>query len=587
MAGRDSRIAGARQLAKLASARARYYLVERPIIIHRERADDEPVCDCGCDSPCAYGFVRREHLVVLFDATRGTRLKRTPSNAAKFDAYVAELEATGVLKRIWLPARLHEAQVAIFLDRKSRIRGAFGGNRSGKTQVLYECLVDEVIGDGGRGHKFLIVTPNLPFIFDIAIPKLIEGEVTNKRAPPLLPPELVAFCPPTPQHRKQYIEIIDGTRIWLKHASREGRNLKGINARSIFVDEGAEITHEINWTILAGRLLDTNGRMMVATTPVAGHWIKGQVFDRGHFYGEGYVPPERQDIALVELSCLQNPFLPPGSVRRHIESLGGEDDPRVKREVFGQWVTDGLMLWRHWEQRAMTFEGIVREPDYYGFVDITPKIVRQLFRDGRTDMIGAMDFNNYPMSLLICHVVCRRDDDQGDPRNWLLWVRDECVKRSSISEFPGYLKREAPRVRRLERDHFNGLCIVGDSNACYADTRVNQAGQGADADFLRREGFFVEPPAYSEHGNPKNPSIRDRINLLHELMATRRLLVHGSDCPKLLESINSQQAQNTGLPVKDSNTVSDRLSGPTDALGYLAYAIFGGPSVSPRGEAVW
>lgn len=568
-------------------ASARYFLVERPLLIHGPRpADSEAtLCKC-CGSACAVIEEEREHIAVLFDRLSGDRKRRTEDNAARFDAYVGKLERDGLLKRIYHPARVHRTGLDAFLDRTTKIIGAFGGNRSGKSTLAYEKLVDEWLLEGTRGAKLMVVAPTRDMLFQISLEKLVKGEVTNRKAEPLLPPELVQYYPKSPQAPNQFIMMADGTRILLAYASGKGDNIKGLSARFAVVDEGTAIRHEINWTIICNRMMDTGGRVIVATTPVAGHWLRAHVYDRGARYGQ-WTPPEAPSIRILELSCLNNPWIPQQAVEETIRDLGGPEDPRVKREVFGQWVTDGLMLWRHFSPGEHTFEGLRREADYYGLVDLTAKVVRSLFTEGATEWIGGMDFNNYPMSLLLCKVVCKPDADQSDPRQWILWVRDEMVKKTTIADFPDYLRWEGPKVRRMEKNAFAGLCIIGDANASYPDTRVNQLGKGADADFLIRAGFYVQPPAWTNLGEPKNPSIRDRVNLLHELMFTNRLRVHGSDCTKLMESILSQEAMNTGLPVKDPGKESDRLSGPTDALGYLAYAIFGGPSLAPAGEAVW
>jgi hypothetical protein len=563
---------------------ARYILVVRKLLIHGH-AESEGVCHC-CGSHCAAIEEERDHIVVLFDRLTGDRKRRTEENAQRFDAYLVKLEADRLVKTIHHPARVHRAGLEAFLDRTTKIIGAFGGNRSGKSTWAYEKLVDEWLLEGTRGAKFIVLAPTRDMLFSISLEKLVKGEVTNRKAEPLFPPELVSYFPTSPQAPNQFILLIDGSKILLAYGSGKGGNIKGLSGRFAVVDEGTEIRHEINWTILVNRMMDSRGRVVVATTPVAGHWLRTHVYDKGTRYGQ-WVAPGAPSIRIIELSCLNNPWIPQISVEETIRDLGGPDDPRVKREIFGQWVTDGIMLWRHFDTNRHAFEGLRREADYYGFVDLTPKAVRSLFDEGSTEWLGGMDFNNYPMSLLLCKVVCKPEADQSDPRNWILWVRDEMVKKTTIADFPDYLRWEGPKVRRMEKNAFAGLCIVGDANASYPDTRVNQLGKGADADFLIRAGFYVKPPAWTNTGEPKNPSIRDRVNLLHELMFTNRLKVHGSDCPKLMESILSQEAMNTGLPVKDPGKESDRLSGPTDALGYLAYAIFGGPSLAPAGEAVW
>jgi hypothetical protein len=95
------------------------------------------------------------------------------------------------------------------------------------------------------------------------------------------------------------------------------------------------------------------------------------------------------------------------------------------------------------------------------------------------------------------------------------------------------------------------------------------------AAIMKRNGFDCRPCSYGEGGRPKNPSRLDSISLVHMLMREGRLLIHADRCRELIHSFEAEECDARGLPTKVSGTASDRLSGPTDALRYLVWALFG------------
>ena len=553
----------------------RLILIDRPIYLHKRSTDDQ-MCRCGCESYCAVRVETQPHIKVLIDRVTGRRRVRRPHNCEAFDRLAEKAQ------RILMPVRCYPEQLAAIKDRSSKISYVGGGNRSGKSETGKEAIGDNWAELGGRGVRLLWVAPTQEMT-SIAVNKLVTGETTNRFARPLFPRELIRYYPKNERVKPQRIVLIDGTRIELRYASRNGGNLKGISAVFANLDEGTEVAHEINWTILVNRLMDSGGRVMVTTTPKAGHWLKERVYDRGVPYEQGGAPG---NISTVELSCLQNPWIDPADVHQTIENLGGKDDPRVQREIFGKWVAEGHVLWRHWTPRVHMIEGPERAPDAWDYVNITNIAVRSLFPTGsRVDMIGGWDCNDFPQSLVIGHVCVTDASEIENPDRWHVVITDEVWEKASVEKWAQILLHVGAR-RGAGEKWLHGIPIIADASTCYTDTRVNRHGQGADADVLRRAGFQVRPPAYNDNRNPVNPSIRDRVNLIHRLMLERRLRIHGR-CKKLLEAIEGQLADERGLPIKRTRTASDRLSGPADALGYLLYAVFYGATTAPKGKIDW
>ena len=76
---------------------------------------------------------------------------------------------------------------------------------------------------------------------------------------------------------------------------------------------------------------------------------------------------------------------------------------------------------------------------------------------------------------------------------------------------------------------------------------------------------------------------QDRQNVIHKLMnefiqlpggeTFPRFLIH-ERAKKTLISIRVQESDDRGNPIKESGTETDRLSSPTDAMGYAAWPVF-------------
>lgn len=568
-------------LAKLVrEERPRLIHVVRPIYLHaRAPEGNRKVCPCGCASKEAVRTEIRPHLEILVDRVRGTRRQRKPYNAEAFDRVAKKAE------RVEMPVRCYDEQLQPIIDRTHKIIGAFGGARGGKSETAKEFVVDRWAEFGGKGALFVWVAPSREMT-RIGVRKLVLGERTNRFCKPAFPRQLVRYYPKNEMSKPQEIILVDGSRILLKYGSRKGASLKGISAVAVVLDEGTECPHEIVWTILTTRTMESGGQLMTSTTPVAGHWLKKLAEEGTPYHALADEQIKTQKVTTT-LSCLRNPWISAASVQETIDSMGGPDDPRVQREVFGKWVAEGNRLWRHWNVASHQIEGIGHTPEEFGLINITPIAGKRLFpeRNARLDMLGGWDCNDFPMSLGLCYVCVREQDDAPDPTKWIFFVADEIVRRvKSIEDWADYLNVAGQRMGRPE--WLRNLSIVADKSTCYADARVNRKGEGADADVLRQRcGFLVRPPAY-QNGNASNPSIRDRCNLWHRLMHERRLLIHGR-CRKTLESTEEQICDDRGLPLTISGKRSDRLAGPIDAVTYLAYAVFHDAVVQPKTGIVW
>lgn len=537
------------------------------------------VCPC-CESPNAVRVESRRHIDVLFDRVAGTRLLRTEENGAEFDRLAAKAE------RIECPARVYDKQVSVLLDRKRKIIGVFGGTQGGKSAVEAEWFFDRILERGGTGSIFWWVAPDAKQARDIGLGKLILGERTDRPAPPIIPRELVASYPKS-SHDDAPVRLIDGSEIWFKHASEtDASNLKGRAVQAIVLDEGCAVRHEVNWDELLSRLTTTGGQILTASTPVLGNFLERRVFKAGRTY-EQIEAGDDVGIALQNLTVFDNPWQSAANIAAYCASFG-TDDLRLRLQAYGEWVTVGLRMWRNFDRETHVVEGASRDCAAYRLRNITRTAAAPFFRKTAADLthVGGQDFNLRPMNLAVVQVGVPLGLDERDHNNWVLFVEDLVAKDADIVQWAEFLRDTAGgrHGRGLPPDHYRGLAIAADASKGHAN-RGPQYGEDPYIREMVRAGFDCRPCHESANGKPINPTIPQRCTVLQRLMSDRltlpggklipRFLVHGTYAAELVSSLELQTANPDGTPYKVSATRSDRISGPIDAVGYIAWSLFG------------
>lgn len=543
--------------------------VKTRILIHGRAAKDADPCPC-CGSTKAKIVEEREDLELLVDRVTGERrLRSQVKDQAGFDAL------TKVAREVVIPLRCYKPQLKALLDTRHKILAAFGGMRSGKTTVASYWLVRQWMLKGGRGAQFWWVSPQRSQTM-IGVKKLATGEFSDRPQPPAFPldeatgrPLLVVSWPETERSSSQRIVMVDGSIIALQHASRPtGGNLKGGNVQAIVADEACEIKHRPNWTVMLGRLTDSGGSIFAASTPRGGHWLKDDVVD---------AQKTSKDIHVEFLSIRENPWMSKSDVARTIAAC--RDENEVKREVDGQWVGDLGSLWIHFNLQRHTADdpsfNMLRDRQ-----DITPQACRGHWR-GQNPFIRGLrttdpkfvlgqDFNFNPMNAVVAKVF----GDPNKPETWGVYVLDEVQTWDSDANKHGnWLRSDKVRSGRVS---YANSPISCDASACYSTSEVKGSNPRAssNAKGLAELGFDARACWLSEKGYPQNPRLLDSISLMHKLMREDRVIVHGTRCPQLLRALTEQQIRHDGKPDKVSNTASDKLSGPIDALRYLCWSLF-------------
>ena len=573
--------------AKLARARnvfemRRLYHLVRPIYLH-DRSPDRKKCSCGCGSRNAKIIREIGHHEILIDAYKGTRSVRsklkTDEERAKFD----ELARLPITKRIEVPVRVHSGQLRVVTEREASIIYVNGGTRGGKTTVAAERLWDLIVEKGGRGSVFAWVAPTLALAWT-GMKKLVRGERTDRFVPPIIPPELVRRKPHDKAAQDWTVTLVDGTTILFMHAGRDGDNLKSIAVTAAVYDEATASKHEQNFVILRNRLIDTGGSLVVPTTPKAGHWLKQYQAEQPSFEDADELAANGGEYPFevrTRMTAFDNPWINEKRLRREIEALGGEENMLVRREYFGEWVGQGERMWPFFNFAQHVQPIAMRNVERSGWLNLTAAFGRDLFygeSDEEIREIGGQDFNVRPMSLLVGKVICHRSKDPTDPANWKLYIEDEIVKVArSTSEFAHFVAKHAGKShgRGLPADYFAGLHIVADRSGFFHEARFRGPTATADAELMEREGFVMRAPIYvGEKRTPTNPPRRLRHQLVNQLFQEGRIIVN-SRCKSLIESLKNETDDGSGDQGKRSGTKADELSGPTDALGYLVYCLFG------------
>lgn len=601
-----------------AAERRRLVWIHRPILLH-DRSDGTR-CECGCDSTLATVVEEREHIDVLIDRVDGTRRVRSRvEDKAAFDRLCE------VAERIDMPLRCYEKQLAA-ITAKPRVLVATGGVRGGKTTICGESCVDEALEYGGPGAMIWWVAPTMEKT-RLGLIKLVVGQDvkeldgTRRHIAPLFPPELVRSYPKNTRTADQAIRLIDGTPIHLKYA--ESDSLKGDPPQAVFGDEWCAVRDsraEETFQQIIDRTTQ-GGRFTISTTPTRGHHLEEVVATATPLDKWGGENP-RRSIVHTTFTMQDNPWVAEEEFEATVFTKSGAKTleeglkhPTVRREVLGEWVGEGPLLWTRWDPAVHLFHGASRDAEDYGLRNITPEAARRFFWDHTSSPlrnIAGLDFNVWPMSLVVCQIACHPAFDPTDPANWTLIVFDEVIMRGNIFDFGRFVSgrggRSAAKYRKLPPDYFDGLAIACDPSGAQPNHHIagvhgmsNRSSTLAKE--MRGQGFDCRPCHWGTGGNPAQPPILDSVSLVHKLMSDRlplpegvtwqgrtdvpRMMVHADRAPKAVRAFETQESDDKGKPLKESGTASDRLSGPPDAFRYVSWAVFSSTEYESRVAIDW
>ena len=459
----------------------------------------------------------------------------------------------------------------------AKVVAIFGGVRGGKTSFIADTILSAALMYGGEGAQVWWVAPTQDKT-NIGLNKLAHGEVTGKgkmrqESKPLIPEILLRYVPKSPKSDNNYIELIDGTKIWFKYASKDGGNLKGEAPVLAVLDEGCEVDHETNYGELNRRLAQGDGQLLIATTPVAGHWLKGSVYDIG-VEVKDWKPGDL--IAWTHITAFDNPWFHIPFIQKEIDRCmkkGGQQE--VDREIYGKWVGLGAALWTHFREEDHIIQDVnYRRPADLGLIDVTQDAIAHFFLGQRPARYLGMDFNLHPMSAVEIQVAYHPADPKRTP---IVIIPDEVVKKvGTIYE----------HMDELTLRGYAGAGVSCDATGAQFNSYRLSHGikdkNSTQALEMQRRGFLCQPCRIGQSGTPSNPGQLERVGIVHRLHMERIELPDGTRFPrflihqraaKSLIALRVQESDDRGNPAKESNTVSDRISGPADGFGYGIYPL--------------
>lgn len=591
-----------------ALVRPRFLWLRPRVLIHDHAPSGAGPCPC-CGSRYAAIVEERPQLEVVVDCVSGRRVYAADVSPATWSKVTAAAERHDV------PLRLSRTQAALVFDESAPFKIASGGNRAAKTTAGLVFMALEWLRRGGPQRRFWLIASTVPKCYRL-LEKLFLG---TGESPPILPRALVRTMPAT--HRASDLRTIlaDGSVFDLKPFAGDpgAERAKSDAIVAALVDEAAHLP-TVDWvTALRGRCLDAGGWLWFASTPRPGHFLRDIVDDAHAFRRLPADDPARVSGKHEGARWLahafpipSNPWLDQAAVAAELASLD-ENDPSVRRDVFGEWNTSGGVLWRFDQERHVVLHegrtiaamlGELRRRAGGELIDVTDRVVagltarpnphhRAVQATNRRYLV-ASDFNVHPMSSVVLQVA-------GDPRapgdkdRWHVVVHDSPQSAHSNALLhaerlvdPAWVRTWDPKATASPFLHALMIC---DPTALGRDPTAHKHGRdpGGLAATLARATFDARAPSYRlGEGGAMKPVHLPRYDshlLVHRLLAEGRIHV-SARCVALIESLLNQEDSGDGVvPFVKSHTKSDELAGPVDALRYALHAIFHGGS-TPAGR---
>lgn len=494
----------------------------------------------------------------------GTGVRRLRSEVEDLDHFDALAKRATLLES---PIMAHPKQVAPLLDDASKVVWILGGSRAGKTDCLSAKGKRSLIRIGGPEALLWWLAPSWTQA-QIGVKKLFREQASR---PALFPRELVRSYPTKPKTGANSAHFFDGSRLDFHHANGDGDNLRGENVCAVLCDEFTAINRIENYRISMNRTLDNDGQWIGSSTPKQGHWAYDEIL-RGQ---------ETEDAAVYSFTCFDNPWMPRHAIDRLIKQMGGPEDPIVRREVFGEWISDGVLAFEDFEPDRHTFVGDGRHAENFGWKNITPQVAPAYWRDQGADWtyVGGQDFNVDPMGSCIAQIAVRPGEDEGNPDNWHLLVLDEMATIGRLEKHLENLKGRYP-----------GIPFAVDPTGAREGTHASQANytKGATTNMLIMRGYgFAAASAHYHDGKVANVGVPDSLTLCNRLLREGRIRIHRR-CKRLIHGLQVLPSNAVGGIAKKPGTEMDKASSIPDALRYLAWKIFHRHVLvaAPRGD-VW
>ena len=206
----------------------------------------------------------------------------------------------------------HDNQI-LFHNSRAQERIIVAAIRSGKTHALLHDIIVEA-WNNKSGFGILLVGPTAQQLRDILMrPLYIE----------LLEMNLVSIN--GWNKTENIITLLNGNLIYGRSAEAYEK-IRGLNIKDIYIDEAALISKEC-MDVVRGRLVTTNGRLTIATTPKGkNNWVYEDYFRDGH----------NDNTETFHFNIFDNPIITCEAVER---LRADYDEQMAQQELEGKFVS--------------------------------------------------------------------------------------------------------------------------------------------------------------------------------------------------------------------------------------------------------
>ena len=194
------------------------------------------------------------------------------------------------LAKIWWGWQPHDAQKRLFCSTAS-VRIAACGRRWGKTESLSIDIASLALSETGSRQMIVAPTEIQARLLGEAVRDRLEqafaGEhsgLEDRRLVVRARPHLtltIALLAPGPEPSQNSASI-----VWCRTAGRDGRNLRGLWAHRIVVDEAAHVPDRVLREVLPPMLADKGGEYVLASSPNGRRSAFYALFARGAAVGK-------------------------------------------------------------------------------------------------------------------------------------------------------------------------------------------------------------------------------------------------------------------------------------------------------------
>jgi len=473
----------------------------------------------------------------------------------------------------------------VITDTEHRVIVGVGAARSMKTQTGVVWAFRQWMLRGGEGTIAWFLGPELDRAF-VLVEKFCNGEGDN---PPVCPPILVRSFPRNKDAHDPTIEMIDGTKIMVKHMGSSGRNLTARGIVFGLATEMATAGSAMNFVRLRGRTVQSKGQIYLDAVPEPHNWVRTAILDAAIAEAEEIkeaiaagVPANEATYRVVQLSQAVNVWVDEKESAAFARDLYRIDPRMAAREAGGEWVDDRDIWMPMFDPAIHTFDPLHLDPlEFLGLEDATGQASLRWFVEPKTHIVGA-DINARPHTALIAKIAVRKGERMNVPRLWRLVVLD-------VLQVYGKDSREAAGILSEYRgDAYKGAGVVIDSSSTNerhnAGGALNQRLNMTPLEAYRRAGFETRGPMRSSDPSKyTNPSRYDGSIVCRDIFRANRIHIDRRFCQPFIYALRNQMAEGDGVVAeKLENTVQDRkVAAFTDVLRYMAWPFF---SMTPAQE---